>query len=179
MDSGDVCGRLEVLKFLRRRPRGGGDVAPGGDVCSWDESTCTAAARNGRLAVLVWARDYGCPWGANTWRAARDNGHVHVLEWAAAHGLEAAEGGGISHEDEEDESLVRALSWRALAYEQLPLHVKDGAPSAPLTTVDDAVEPEELYDSDEEEAWSTVSSYQSWEYGDIDDAWHLKYDDAS
>jgi len=55
------------------------------------------------------------------------------------------------------------------------VQVKNGAPSAPLT-VDDAVEPEEWYDSDAEEAWSTVSSYHSSEYGDIDDAWHLKYD---
>ena len=55
------------------------------------------------------------------------------------------------------------------------MQVKNGAPRAPLT-VDDAVEPEERYESDEEEAWSTVPSYHSSEYGDIDDAWHRKYD---
>ena len=54
--------------------------------CPWVAETCTAAVKNGHLAILQWARSKGCPWGEWTWVQAAENGHLEVLEWARAHG---------------------------------------------------------------------------------------------
>jgi hypothetical protein len=62
---------------------------------------CSAAAHNGHLEVLQWARQQGCPWGTATCWLAAEAGHLAVLQWARQHGCPwdeetcawAAEGG--------------------------------------------------------------------------------------
>ena len=44
-----------------------------------------AAATNGKLEVLQWARANGCSWDASTGYSAARNGHLEVLQWAQAH----------------------------------------------------------------------------------------------
>ena len=50
------------------------------------KATCTNAACNGRLEVLLWVRAHGCPWDEHTCAWAAENGHLEVLQWARAHG---------------------------------------------------------------------------------------------
>jgi hypothetical protein len=73
--------------------------------CDWDgEDPCAAAAGNGHLAVLQWARANGCPWDIFTCRAAIRGGHLAVLQWLRANGCSwderacayAAEGGHLA-----------------------------------------------------------------------------------
>jgi hypothetical protein len=72
-------GNLLVLQLLRNELG-----------CVWDESTCSTAARNGRLEVLQWARANDCPWNENTCAYAAcvaRYGHLDVLKWAHANGF--------------------------------------------------------------------------------------------
>jgi hypothetical protein len=168
-------GHLEVLKYLRRRPRGGGDVAPGGDVCSWDEYTCTAAAVNGHIEILKWSRKHGCPWSTETSRGASEYGNTQILEWMENQvpPCPIAIDNGEPFVDSERDSLSDALS-----YATRLVHARDGASCIPITPLD--VELNETDDGDsEEEEWSSVSSFHSSEYGDIDDEWHKKYDNRA
>jgi hypothetical protein len=48
--------------------------------------TCTFAALNGHLEMLLWARENGCPWNDNTCWGAAEGGHLEVLQWARANG---------------------------------------------------------------------------------------------
>ena len=57
-----------------------------GPGCPWDKWTCAAAAGNGHLAVLQWARAQGCPWDEETCEYAALNNHLAVLQWAQAQG---------------------------------------------------------------------------------------------
>ena len=50
--------------------------------------TCEAAARDGHLEVLKWARQNGCPWGKGTCQAAAKGGHLEVLQWLRRNGCE-------------------------------------------------------------------------------------------
>eukprot|EP00873_Tetraselmis_striata_P015248 jgi/Tetstr1/435512/TSEL_024416.t1 len=50
--------------------------------CPLDETTCSAAAAGGHLAVLRWARANGCPWTSQTCAYAPEGGHMAVLAWA-------------------------------------------------------------------------------------------------
>ena len=50
--------------------------------CRWDEHTCAAVAKGGRLEVLRWAREQDCPWDERTCAAAAANGYQDVLQWA-------------------------------------------------------------------------------------------------
>lgn len=49
--------------------------------CSWDWTTCNAAAAKGHLKVLKWARTNLCPWGARSCLAAASTG----IPWAKPH----------------------------------------------------------------------------------------------
>ena len=44
-----------------------------------------AAALNGHLHVLQWARENGCPWNEETCAHAAMKGHLEVLKWAREH----------------------------------------------------------------------------------------------
>lgn len=45
---------------------------------------CEAVARTGNLDLLKCAREYGCPWNQRTATAAAEEGHLHILKWARA-----------------------------------------------------------------------------------------------
>lgn len=47
-----------------------------------------AAARQGHLAVVRWARSNGAAWDVCTSVEAAVGGHVHVLQWLRANGCE-------------------------------------------------------------------------------------------
>lgn len=50
---------------------------------------CVAAAENGHLETLKWAREIsGCPWGeaALYYATSIDNGHFEILKWARHNG---------------------------------------------------------------------------------------------
>lgn len=49
--------------------------------CPWDDTTCSLAARLGRLDILQYARAEHCPWGWKTCASAAKGGHLGVLEW--------------------------------------------------------------------------------------------------
>lgn len=49
---------------------------------NWDTETCTGPARAGKISTLVWLREEGCPWSAPVCAtAAASNGRLAVLEW--------------------------------------------------------------------------------------------------
>eukprot|EP00611_Tribonema_gayanum_P029008 TRINITY_DN7645_c0_g1_i1.p1 TRINITY_DN7645_c0_g1~~TRINITY_DN7645_c0_g1_i1.p1 ORF type:complete len:198 (+),score=66.56 TRINITY_DN7645_c0_g1_i1:167-760(+) len=50
------------------------------------------AAENGRLEVVIWARDNGFPVNEATCAAAASGGHLAVLRWARANGIAWDEG---------------------------------------------------------------------------------------
>ncbi len=52
--------------------------------CSWDVHTCEIAAHKGHLDILQWAHNNGCPWDASTCSAAASGGHLEILKWARA-----------------------------------------------------------------------------------------------
>jgi hypothetical protein len=62
----------------------------------WGERTCAAAAQNGQLEVLQWAREHGCAWSEDLedledpdmdcCALAAYGGHLEVLQWLRAHG---------------------------------------------------------------------------------------------
>jgi hypothetical protein len=54
--------------------------------CPWDESTCGFAAASGHLEVLKWARENGCSWNAWTCAEAARFGRLEVLQWAKEKG---------------------------------------------------------------------------------------------
>eukprot|EP00873_Tetraselmis_striata_P038495 jgi/Tetstr1/458759/TSEL_045144.t1 len=54
--------------------------------CPWDEVTCAEAAGEGNLEVLQWARAQGCPWDDRTCFWAAKGGHLAALQWARAQG---------------------------------------------------------------------------------------------
>jgi hypothetical protein len=54
--------------------------------CPWDERTCAGAARGGHLGMLQWARANGCPWDERTCSEAAFGGHLEALQWARAKG---------------------------------------------------------------------------------------------
>ena len=49
------------------------------------ECQATAAASNGHLEVLRWAREHNCPWSEQTCRAAQ-GGQLEMLQWLREHG---------------------------------------------------------------------------------------------
>lgn len=50
--------------------------------CRWDAATPTSAAWGGHLYVLQYARENSCPWDeARVFEAARMKRHAHVLRW--------------------------------------------------------------------------------------------------
>ncbi len=50
--------------------------------CPWDEWICALAAKGGHLTVLKWARQQKCPWSEITCAQAAGGGHLAVLKWA-------------------------------------------------------------------------------------------------
>ena len=52
----------------------------------WDESTCTAAAKNGNINSLKYIRAQGCPWDRETLYYAVLNGHIDVVEYCLKNG---------------------------------------------------------------------------------------------
>jgi hypothetical protein len=55
-------------------------------VHTWDEATCSAAARNGHIDCLVFARSRGCPWDGWALIAAHDYDQVACADYAHANG---------------------------------------------------------------------------------------------
>jgi hypothetical protein len=56
--------------------------------CPWNKRVCDAAAREGKLEALKWAREeHACPWDSELFMNAALGGHVAVIEWARANGL--------------------------------------------------------------------------------------------
>ena len=55
-------------------------------MCIRDRDTCAAAAWEGRLEVLRWARQNGCPWDEDTCCKAAEGGHLDLLQWAHENG---------------------------------------------------------------------------------------------
>ena len=53
--------------------------------CSWIAATC-AAASGGHLECLQWLHEHGCPWTVGVSLAAAKSGHLEMLRWAAEHG---------------------------------------------------------------------------------------------
>ena len=58
--------------------------------CEWNPKTIRAAAENGHLEVIKWARRHTgtpesesepCEWNAGCCQSASRGGHIHVLEW--------------------------------------------------------------------------------------------------
>ena len=51
--------------------------------CPWDERSCAAAARAGKLGVLIWlrAQDPPCPWSGTSFEAAAHQPDVEILKW--------------------------------------------------------------------------------------------------
>ena len=54
--------------------------------CPVNADTCVAAAEGGNLEVLQWLRQNGCPWDAETCTVAAGGGHLKVLQWARENG---------------------------------------------------------------------------------------------
>ncbi|CAI6344615.1 unnamed protein product [Macrosiphum euphorbiae] len=54
--------------------------------CPWDQSTCYKAALGGHLDCLVFARENGCPWDVRTCSNAAINGHMDCLIYARENG---------------------------------------------------------------------------------------------
>ena len=54
----------------------------------WDADTCAAAAENGHLKLLAWARANGAAWDHETFTCAAFGGDMAVLEWLLAQGCE-------------------------------------------------------------------------------------------
>ena len=54
----------------------------------WNSLTCAAAASQGHLEVLKWARDNGCEWDSLTCANAARNGHLVLLNWAFDNGCQ-------------------------------------------------------------------------------------------
>ncbi|CAB9518412.1 ankyrin repeat protein [Seminavis robusta] len=54
--------------------------------CPWDERTCSAAAEEGNLELLKWARAQGCPWNDTTCKSAAGHGRLELLKWARENG---------------------------------------------------------------------------------------------
>jgi hypothetical protein len=54
--------------------------------CSWNAETCHRAAWAGHLRILTWARANGCPWDERTCCDAAFAGHFEVLRWARENG---------------------------------------------------------------------------------------------
>ncbi len=56
--------------------------------CAWDEDTCSAAARRGKIDMLVFCRASNppCPWDVDTCAEAAFEGHFHLLRWLRARG---------------------------------------------------------------------------------------------
>lgn len=52
--------------------------------CGCDETTCAAAAAAGGLRILEFLRAKGCPWGDMTYFHAAERGHLDVLKYALA-----------------------------------------------------------------------------------------------
>ncbi len=76
-------GRLEVLQWLKDNS----SLLPPG--CSWDSTlicASAAAAKNGHLKILQWARANDCPWDEQTCSEAASAGHFEVLKWAVENG---------------------------------------------------------------------------------------------
>lgn len=70
------AGNLECLVFAHENG------------CSWDSSTCSAAAGNGQLECLKYAHENGCPWSARTCEDAAANGQLECLMYAHENGCE-------------------------------------------------------------------------------------------
>ena len=70
-------GWLQVLIWLREQLH-----------FPWDEGTCSAAARWGRLDVLKWLRANGCPWNVFSCVKAAEGGQLEVLKWLKENGCE-------------------------------------------------------------------------------------------
>ncbi len=56
------------------------------DIKDPDERVCEAAATNGHLEVLIYARSRGCPWDEATCERAAFGGHLEVLQYAHENG---------------------------------------------------------------------------------------------
>jgi len=54
--------------------------------CDWNKETCEAAAENGHLSCLQWAKENGCDWGEETCEPTFLNGHFSVLQGARENG---------------------------------------------------------------------------------------------
>eukprot|EP01043_Picozoa_sp_COSAG02_P055124 COSAG02_NODE_6347_length_3633_cov_1.777023_2_plen_255_part_00 len=54
--------------------------------CGWDEDTCMVAAENGQLECLKYAHENGCPWSKYTCLSAAANGHLECLKYAHENG---------------------------------------------------------------------------------------------
>ena len=54
--------------------------------CPWDETTCSWAASSGQFQTLKWAKDNGCPWNEDTITEALKQGHWNVAIWAIDNG---------------------------------------------------------------------------------------------
>ena len=50
--------------------------------CPWGVPTCAQAARHGNLKLLKWARDHDCSWNRDTTHNAVIGGHLPLLKWA-------------------------------------------------------------------------------------------------
>ena len=96
-----MCGRLEVLKWLRSKgcpcdevtyayaaTRGHLEVLKWlrSEDCPWDEWACSQAAGYGHLEILKWLRSEGCPWSEVTCAGATIPGHLEVLKWLRSEG---------------------------------------------------------------------------------------------
>jgi hypothetical protein len=56
--------------------------------CPWSAITCANAAQGGHLEVLQWARASGCKWDKRTCSNAASFGHLKVLQWARTNGCD-------------------------------------------------------------------------------------------
>jgi hypothetical protein len=50
-------------------------------ISPWNAKTCEAAALNGHLDVLQWARENGCNWNENAFISAAEGGHIHICKY--------------------------------------------------------------------------------------------------
>lgn len=56
--------------------------------CPLTERVCAAAAQEGELEALTWAREEQCPWGSHLFNNAAAGGHLEVMQWAFANGCQ-------------------------------------------------------------------------------------------
>ena len=54
--------------------------------CEWNEATCAAAAHEGHLHILQWARNNGCEWDETTCIDAAEACHWDIAKWCIDHG---------------------------------------------------------------------------------------------